>query len=107
MNIGVPKEIKPQENRIGAVPAMVHDLVEGGHRVLVQAGGGLGAGIADAAFAQAGAELVESAAEIYARSDMIVKVKEPLKEEWPLIKKGQLLFTYFHFAASRELTEAM
>ncbi|MCC6671701.1 MAG: alanine dehydrogenase [Planctomycetes bacterium] len=107
MLIGVPKEIKQQENRIGAVPAMVHELVQGGHKVLVQTGGGLGAGIPDDAYAKAGAELVADAATIYARADMIVKVKEPLQQEWPLIRKGQLLFTYFHFAADRALTEAM
>ncbi|MFO1052045.1 MAG: alanine dehydrogenase [Planctomycetota bacterium] len=107
MIIGVPKEIKPQENRIGAVPAMVHGLVEAGHKVLVQKSGGLGAGIADVAFVQAGARIVDSAAEVYASADMIVKVKEPLPAEYPLIKKGQLLFTYFHFAASQDLTDAM
>ncbi|MBK8976951.1 MAG: alanine dehydrogenase [Planctomycetes bacterium] len=107
MKIGVPKEIKPQENRIGAVPAMVHGLVAGGHTVLVQQGGGLGAGIPDEAYVKAGARIVSSAAEVYGEADMIVKVKEPLATEYPLIRPGQILFTYFHFAASRELTEAM
>ena len=107
MIIGVPKEIKPQENRIGAVPAMVHSLAEAGHQVLVQAGGGLGAGIPDAAFETAGARIVDSAEAVYGTADMIVKVKEPLPAEYPLIKSGQLLFTYFHFAASQELTDAM
>ena len=107
MIIGVPKEIKPQENRIGAVPAMVHGLVEAGHTVLVQKGGGLGAGISDSAFEGAGAKLVATAAEVYGRSDMVVKGKEPLPGEYPLIRRGQVLFTYFHFAASQELTDAM
>ncbi len=107
MIIGVPKEIKPQENRIGAVPAMVHHLVEAGHQVLVQAGGGLGAGLADQTFVDAGAQIVPDAKGVYGKADMIVKVKEPLAEEYPLIRPGQVLFTYFHFAASRELTEAM
>jgi alanine dehydrogenase len=106
MIIGIPKEIKAQENRVGAVPAMVHDLVEGGNRVLVEAGAGLGAGIRDEQFAHAGAEVLASAAEVY-EADMIVKVKEPLPEEYGLIRPGQILFTFFHFAASRELTEAM
>ncbi|HEX6811639.1 MAG TPA: alanine dehydrogenase [Planctomycetota bacterium] len=107
MIIGVPKEIKPQENRVGAVPAMVLDLVGAGHTVMVQSGAGLGAGVSDEAYTKVGAKTVASAAEVYAKADMIVKVKEPLPSEYPLIKKGQLLFTYFHFAAARELTDAM
>ena len=107
MIIGVPKEIKAQENRVGAVPAMVLDLVSAGHKVLVQKTAGLGAGIPDEAFEKVGAKMVDSAADVYGGADMIVKVKEPLAAEYPLIKKGQLLFTYFHFAASRELTDAM
>ena len=107
MIIGVPKEIKAQENRVGAVPAMVLDLVGAGHTVLVQQGAGLGAGITDEAFKKVGGTLVASAAEVYGKAEMIVKVKEPLPAEYPLIKKGQVLFTYFHFAASRELTDAM
>jgi len=107
MIIGVPKEIKAQENRVGAVPAMVLDLVGNGNTVLVQQGAGLGAGIADEAYAKVGAKLVATAAAVYGDAEMIVKVKEPLAAEYPLIKKGQLLFTYFHFAANRELTDAM
>jgi alanine dehydrogenase len=107
MIIGVPKEIKAQENRVGAVPAMVLDLVGAGNTVLVQSGAGLGAGVTDDAFTKVGAKMLPTAAEIYGQADMIVKVKEPLPVEYPLIKKGQLLFTYFHFAASRELTDAM
>jgi alanine dehydrogenase len=107
MIIGVPKEIKAQENRVGAVPAMVLDLVGAGHTVLVQESAGLGAGVTDEAYRKVGAQMVGSAAEVYGKADMIVKVKEPLPAEYPLIKKGQLLFTYFHFAAARELTDAM
>ena len=107
MIIGVPKEIKAQENRVGAVPAMVMDLVAAGHTVLVQEGAGLGAGISDEAFGQVGARRVRTADDVYGQAEMIVKVKEPLSSEYRLIKKDQLLFTYFHFAASRELTEAM
>ena len=107
MIIGVPKEIKAQENRVGAVPAMVLELTSAGHKVLVEKTAGLGAGIPDEAFAKVGATMVDSAKEVYGGADMIIKVKEPLAAEYPLIKKGQLLFTYFHFAASRELTDAM
>ncbi len=107
MIIGVPKEIKAQESRVGAVPAMVLDLVGAGHTVLVQQTAGLGAGVTDEAYTKVGAKMVSTAAEIYGQADMIVKVKEPLPAEYPLIKKGQLLFTYFHFAAARELTDAM
>ncbi|MCA8975597.1 MAG: alanine dehydrogenase [Planctomycetes bacterium] len=107
MIIGVPKEIKPQENRIGAVPAMAHGLVERGHTVLVERNGGLGAGITDDMFEKAGARIVDTAAEIYGQAEMIIKVKEPLPEEYDLIRPGQILFTYFHFAASQSLTEAM
>jgi alanine dehydrogenase len=107
MIIGVPKEIKAQENRVGAVPAMVLDLVGAGNTVLVQQGAGLGAGVTDEAYIKVGAKMVATAAEVYGQSDMIVLVKEPLPAEYPLIKKGQLLFTYFHFAAARELTDAM
>ncbi|MCB9878541.1 MAG: alanine dehydrogenase [Planctomycetes bacterium] len=107
MIIGVPKEIKAQENRIGAVPAMVMDLVGAGHTVLVEQGGGLGAGITDDEYQAVGAKMVASAADVYGQAEMIVKVKEPLPAEYKLIKKGQVLFTYFHFAASRELTDAM
>jgi alanine dehydrogenase len=107
MKIGVPKEIKDNENRIAMTPAGVEALVGDGHEVLVQAGGGLGSGIADAEFQKAGARMVRKAAEIFAAADMIVKVKEPLPEEYGLIRKGQVLYTFFHFAASRELTDAM
>jgi len=107
MIIGVPKEIKDQEHRVGAVPAMVHDLAERGHQVLVEAGAGLGAGIPDSDFDIAGGQMVGSAKEVYGKADLIVKVKEPLAAEYDLIREGQTLFTYFHFAASRELTEAM
>ena len=107
MIIGVPKEIKEQENRVGAVPAMVHDLVADGHRVLVEQGAGLGAGISDRDFAAAGAETVPDPGAVYGPADMIIKVKEPLPTEYGLIRSGQVLFTYFHFAASRALTDAM
>lgn len=107
MILGVPKEIKPQEGRVGMVPAGVHVLVEDGHRVLVERSAGVGSAIQDEAFAEVGAELVDSAADVWGQADLIVKVKEPLASEWPMIRAGQTLFTYFHFAASRELTDAM
>ncbi|MEZ5967294.1 MAG: alanine dehydrogenase [Planctomycetota bacterium] len=107
MIIGVPKEIKQQENRVGATPAMVHSLVLDKHEVVVESGAGLGAGISDADYEAAGAKLLPAGADVFARAEMIVKVKEPLPDEYRLIKKGQILFTYFHFAASKELTDAM
>ena len=107
MIIGVPKEIKPQENRIGAVPAIVLSLVEAGHTVLIEQGGGLGAGVTDEEYVAVGGKIAATAKDVYGQADMIVKVKEPMAAEYPLIKKDQILFTYFHFAASRELTDAM
>jgi alanine dehydrogenase len=107
MRVGVPKEIKDNEHRIGMVPATVHELCAAGHGVFIEAGGGLGSGITDEEYQSAGAELVSSAGEVWERGEMIVKVKEPLPEEYQLIRAEHLLFTYFHFAASRELTEGM
>jgi alanine dehydrogenase len=107
MIVGVPTEIKDNENRVAMVPGGVAQLVARGHAVLVQKGAGNGSGFPDQAYADKGAKIVEGAKEIFQRADMIVKVKEPLPSEYPLIRKGQLLFTYFHFAASEELTRAM
>jgi alanine dehydrogenase len=107
MLVGVPKEIKNNENRVAMTPAGVDALVEDGHKVLVETNAGMGSGIHDDEFVKAGAEIAATAKDVWARADMIVKVKEPLASEYPLIRAGQLLFTYFHFAASRELTEAM
>ena len=107
MRIGVPKEIKNNENRIAITPAGVEALVQDGNEVMVQVGGGIGSGIPDDAFANAGAKMVKTAKDIFAKAEMIMKVKEPMPKEWPLIRKGQVLFTYFHFAAAQELTEAM
>ncbi len=107
MILGVPKEIKPQEGRVGMVPAGVHRLVGEGHEVLVEEGAGLGAGIEDREFREAGAELVRGPEEVFGRADLIVKVKEPLPEEFGRIREGQVLFTYFHFAADRVLTDAI
>jgi alanine dehydrogenase len=107
MIVGIPREIKPDEYRVAIVPAGVHRLVGLGHTVLIERGAGVGSGIADDAFEAAGARIVADRLELYGRAEMVLKVKEPLADEVPLIRAGQVLFTYFHFAASRELTEAM
>src|SRR5215216_2411650 len=107
MIIGVPREIKNNEFRVGMVPAGVRHLTRAGHTVLVEAQAGEGSGITDEEYVEAGAQIIPGAAEIYTRADMIVKVKEPLAQEYPLIRAGQIVFTYFHFASSLELTEAM
>jgi alanine dehydrogenase len=107
MIVGVPKEVKLDEYRVAMLPVGVEELVRRGHQVLVEAGAGLGSGLADHDYLQEGAELVSGPAEIFARADLVVKVKEPMPAEWPLIRNGQVLFTYFHFAADRELTDAM
>jgi alanine dehydrogenase len=106
MRIGVPKEIKTNENRVAVVPAGVEALVTGGHAVFVEQGAGLGSGFADDLYARAGATLVPTAAEVWARAEMICKVKEPIRSEWPHVRRDQVVFTYFHFAADEELTRA-
>ncbi len=107
MIIGVPTEIKTDEYRVAMLPFGVEDLVGRGHHVLVEAGAGLGSGIADHDYLRAGAELVTDAKEVFQRADLVIKVKEPQPSEFKLIRSGQMLFTYFHFAACRELTQAM
>jgi alanine dehydrogenase len=107
MIIGVPKEIKQDEYRVAMLPVGVEELSRRGHRVLVESGAGLGSGLADQEYVAAGAILTPSAADIFGEADLVVKVKEPQPSEWPLIRRGQTVFTYFHFAADRELTEAM
>jgi len=107
MLIGVPREIKLDEYRVAMLPVGVEELTRAGHQVLIERSAGIGSGLPDSEYAAEGAEIVASAAEIYKRADLIVKVKEPLPPEFLLIRAGQTLFTYFHFAASRELTEAM
>jgi|TARA_B110000495_G_C23012493_1_gene599019 alanine dehydrogenase len=107
MIIGVPTEIKTDEYRVAMLPFGVEDLVGRGHQVLVEAGAGLGSGIADHDYLRAGAELVSEAQDVFQRADLVIKVKEPQASEFKLIRSGQMLFTYFHFAASRELTLAM
>ena len=107
MIIGVPKEIKNNENRVGVTPAGVKELVAHGHKVYVQATAGLGSGFSDEDYVKAGAEMLPTIEATYAAAEMIIKVKEPIEPEYKLVKKGQLLFTYFHFASDRELTDAM
>ncbi len=107
MVIGVPKEIKEQEQRVALLPSAANQLIRRGHSVLVEKNAGIGCGYADEEYAKAGAEIVDTAKEVFARADMIVKVKEPLEAEFSLLRKGQILFTYLHLAASRELTQAL
>jgi alanine dehydrogenase len=106
MIVGVPKEVKPDEYRVAMIPAGVEELTRAGHQVLIQTSAGIGSGITDEEYARNGAELVSSAADIWKRADLIVKVKEPLFEEWPHMQAGQTVFTYFHFAADEKLTHA-
>jgi alanine dehydrogenase len=107
MIIGVPKEIKTNENRVSVVPAGAATLVSDGHRVLVEKSAGEGSGFADEAYTDIGAEIIPKVDDVWGQADMIVKVKEPIKVEWPRIKKDQLVFTYFHYAADEELTRAL
>ena len=106
MIIGVPKETKQDEYRVAMLPVGVHLLTQAGHTVLVQASAGVGSGYDDGAYAEAGARIVAEPEGIFYRGELIIKVKEPLEPEWPLLQRGQLVFTYFHFAASRDLTMA-
>jgi alanine dehydrogenase len=107
MIIGLPKEIKNNENRVALTPGGVAELKKFGHTLYVQASAGAGSGFKDAEYETAGATILSTIEEVYAAADMIVKVKEPIAAEYPLIKEDQLLFTYFHFASSEELTQAM
>src|SRR6266545_1462382 len=105
MRVGVPKEIKDHEDRVGLVPSSVAELVHHGHEVLVERGAGVGAGLADDQYVAAGARIVASAEEVFAQSEMIVKVKEPLAAERKRLRRGQVLFTYLHLAPDRAQTE--
>ena len=107
MIIGIPKEIKNNENRVGMTPSGVSELAKHGHTVYVQQSAGINSGFSDNEYIAAGAQLLPTTESVYEIADMIVKVKEPIKPEYKLIRKGQLLFTYFHFASDRELTLAM
>ena len=107
MRIGIPKEIKNNENRVGMTPAGVAELVKHGHEVMVQHTAGEGSGFPDSDYIGAGASILPAIEDVYASADMIVKVKEPIEPEYPLIRAGQVLFTYFHLASDRPLTDAM
>ena len=107
MLVGVPKEIKPQENRVGLIPAGVRQLVSNGHSVIVEQSAGAGSGIPDDEYIAAGAEIVSTAEEIWARSEMIWKVKEPIAPEYPRMRDGQILYTYLHLAPDRPQTDAL
>jgi alanine dehydrogenase len=107
MIIGVPKEIKNNEDRVALTPAGAAELIKRGNQVFVQASAGIGSGFADSEYSNSGAEILPSLEEVYAAAEMIIKVKEPIAREFDLIREGQLLYTYFHFASSEELTNAM
>ncbi|MEM7306880.1 MAG: alanine dehydrogenase [Planctomycetota bacterium] len=107
MKIGVPTEIKAQENRVALTPVGADRLVAAGHQVAVQSGAGVGSGFSDDDYREASCEILADADAIFAASDMILKVKEPLAEEWPRLRENQILFTYLHLAADRKLTEAL
>ena len=107
MLIGIPKEIKESEHRVGMTPSGVQSLIENGHTVYVQNNAGNGSGYSDKDYLSVGAEILKTIEEVYDVSEMIIKVKEPLKREYSLIKEGQIIYTFFHFASSIELTNAM
>jgi alanine dehydrogenase len=105
--VGVPNEIKTHESRVALTPVGVEELTRSGNRILIQSGAGQGSGISDEHYAAHGAEIVPSAADVWRQADLIVKVKEPLPVEWPYMRPGQVVFTYFHFAADEKLTRAV
>ncbi len=107
MRIGLPKEIKNHEYRVGMIPNHVRALVQRGHQVLVERGAGLGSGFMDSLYEEAGAQMIDTAAEVWTSSEMIVKVKEPVASEYDLIQEGQLIYTYLHLAADPTLTEVL
>lgn len=107
MKIGIPKEIKPNENRVAITPSGVMEFVKCGHDVYIQSGAGVGSGFSDKIYVQSGAKIVPTIEETYHIAEMVLKVKEPIEKEYPLIRANHLLFTYFHFASSETLTQAM
>ena len=107
MIVGLPKEIKDNEYRVGLTPAGVRALTDAGHKVVVERSAGVGSGFADELYERAGATLLDAADDVWQQGDMIVKVKEPIAPEYPRMREGQLLFTYLHLAHDRELTQAL
>jgi alanine dehydrogenase len=105
--IGIPKEIKNHEYRVGITPPGVKEFIKNGHEILIEKGAGLGSGFSDEEYKAAGAKIVDSAKELYSKAEMIYKVKEPLEPEYNLLREGQIVFTYFHFASDEKLTKAM
>lgn len=107
MLVGVPREIKNHEYRVAITPAGVREFINHGHKVIIETGAGNGSAISDDAYKSAGAEILATAAEVWSRSEMVLKVKEPIAQEYPLMRQGQVLFTYLHLAASRDCTDAL
>src|SRR5215475_2250973 len=107
MKVGIPREIKNHEYRVAITPAGVHELVRGGHQVVIEAGAGEGSSIPDEDFVTAGAKILATADDVWAEGELILKVKEPIAEEYPRMRPGQVLFTYLHLAASKECTDAL
>src|SRR5580658_549614 len=107
MIVGVPKEVKDHEARVGLLPSGAKALIEAGHKVLAQSTAGLGSSLTDEEYAHAGAQIVATAAELWSKSDLVVKVKEPQPSEYPYLRPGLVLFTYLHLAPLPELTEAL
>jgi len=107
MKIGIPKEIKPNESRVSLAPSGVEALISAGHQVIVETGAGHGSGFADAQYQEAGAQIADDADVVWAGSELIVKVKEPIASEWPRIAQEHVIFTYLHLAACKQLTKAL
>jgi len=107
MKIGVPKEIKTNENRIALAPAGAEALVAAGHSVVVEQGAGSGSGFTDDAYRAVGASILPTADEVWQQAEMVMKVKEPIAIEWPRMRRSQVIYTYFHFAAAEDLTRAV
>ncbi len=107
MIVGIPKEIKNNENRVSLTPSGARELVQRGHTVYVQHTAGINSGFTDEAYEKAGAHILPSIEDVYGTAEMIIKVKEPIESEYGLVREGQLVFTYFHFACDQQLTEAM
>ena len=107
MKIGVPKEIKEQEHRVALLPSVVYQLTRLGHEVFVERDAGVGAGFPDEEYAQAGGKILDDHSSVFQQGELIIKVKEPLPSEYPLLREGQILFTYLHLAANKALTEAL
>lgn len=107
MIVGVPKEIKNNENRVAITPAGVEEMVKAGHQVYIEDRAGVGSGISNEEYVSAGAQLLSDPSDVFAASDLIIKVKEPQPQEWDYFKEGQILFTYLHLATELELTQAL